>query len=37
MSEIPLQEIEPLTDETDAGEGPPVDAVDEYPDEADTQ
>jgi hypothetical protein len=32
-----LDEVEPVTDENDLGEGPPVDCDDEFPDEADTQ
>lgn len=40
MAENPIEEVEevePVTDEHDLGEGPPVDAEDEHPDEADTQ
>lgn len=32
-----IEEVEPITDENDLGEGPPVDAGDEFPDEADNQ
>lgn len=32
-----LEEVEPITDEHDLAEGPPVDAIDEHPDEADAQ
>lgn len=30
-----IEEVEPVTEENDLGEGPPVDAEDEFPDEVD--